>query len=344
MKRYLGVDLHKTKFTVCYLHLDGHKELLEFNLTKLEDFKKTLQSEDEVAVEATSNCRFFCQSIADHVMEVKIVHPGQFLVISQSTKKTDRQDAEQLAFFLSKGMLPEARVMSQQRARLKSLVGTRDRLVKLRTALKNKIHNILSAQGTPLSKTALNHLRGLQKALVLAADELTRFEINLLVEQIQHLNEGIQKVEQELQKPENQLPGHANLTSIKGIGDVGSTVLLSVIGDIRDFPDSKHLASYLGLVPRVRQSSEREIHGRITKKGNKLGRTILVQCTWTAIRYNPRMKEFYLRIKSRGGSGKAIIATARKFLGIIYYTLVNEIIWEDFPNGIIASSIESKAA
>lgn len=85
-------------------------------------------------------------------------------------------------------------------------------------------------------------------------------------------------------------------------------------------------------MPRVSNSNETERQGRITKRGSKLGRTTLVQCTLIAIRYSPYLRDFYQRIKARKGSGKAIIATAKKLLGIIYLTLKNKWVFEDFPN------------
>jgi len=60
-------------------------------------------------------------------------------------------------------------------------------------------------------------------------------------------------------------------------------------------------------------------------------RTTLVQCTLVAIRYSGYLNAFYQRIKERRGSGKAIIATARKLLSIIYDTLKNGWVFEDFP-------------
>ena len=115
-------------------------------------------------------------------------------------------------------------------------------------------------------------------------------------------------------------------------------MLLTVIGDVNDFPDENKLAAYFGIVPRVSDSNETVRHGRITKHGSKLGRTTLVQCTLVAKRYSPYLSRYYERIKSRRGSGKAIIATARKFLGIIYNTLKNEWVFEDFPSFVLASS------
>jgi hypothetical protein len=55
-----------------------------------------------------------------------------------------------------------------------------------------------------------------------------------------------------------------------------------------------------------------------------------------AKKYSPYLKQFHERIKARKGGGKAIIATARKFLGIIYRTLKNGWVFEDFPNFVLA--------
>jgi hypothetical protein len=63
-----------------------------------------------------------------------------------------------------------------------------------------------------------------------------------------------------------------------------------------------------------------------------------VQCTLIAIKYSPYLRKFYDRKKAAKGAGKAIIATARKFLGIVYNTLKNNWMFEDFPNFVIAES------
>ena len=70
--------------------------------------------------------------------------------------------------------------------------------------------------------------------------------------------------------------------------------------------------------------------GRITKRGNKLARTTLVQCTLVAIRYSNYLGNFYRKIKQKKSAGKAIITTARKFLKTIYLTIKNNWIFEDF--------------
>jgi hypothetical protein len=102
--------------------------------------------------------------------------------------------------------------------------------------------------------------------------------------------------------------------------------------------DEGKLAAYFGIVPRVSNSNETERSGRITKRGSKLGRTALVQGALIAQRYSPYLKRYYEKIKTRRGTGKAIIALARKLLGIIYRTLKNKWGFEDCPNFVLAEA------
>ena len=124
---------------------------------------------------------------------------------------------------------------------------------------------------------------------------------------------------------------------ISGREDLSTPGFVAIfLGDIHDFASEGKLAAYFGIVPRVANSNETARSGRITKRGNKLGRTALVQCALIAMRYSPYLAHFYARIKAARGTGKAIIALARKFLGIIYRTLKHDWVFEDFPRFVIA--------
>ena len=337
MGRFIGVDLHKNMFVVDFFE-NGHHRLTHYLMKNLHEFKVELKSDDVVGVESTNNTRYFVNQIREHVSNVRVINPSQFKVISRSVKKTDENDAKVIAEFLSKDMVPEIRMKDKKTAQINSLANTRDKLVKLRTALKNKIHNILSGHGILLEKESLSSEKALDRILNQPIDPVAHVELEVIVGQIRSLNEGIKKLDAELEDRGSELPGHENITSIKGIGKKSGSILLSVIGDINDFENEKKLAAYFGIVPRVSNSNEMERQGRITKHGSKLGRTTLVQCTLIAIRYSPYLNNFYQRIKAKKGSGKAIIATAKKLLGIIYLTLKENIIYEDFPNFVIKTT------
>ena len=340
--RYLAVDLHTNSFTVCVRYENGREKLATYRMSELKQFIHTLKDTDMLAVEATGNTRFFVDMVKPYVEDVIVVDPNKFKVIKSSIKKTDKNDARLLSWFLSKDMLPEARLKDKKQAQISSLVGTRDKLVKLRTTLFNKIHNILNHHGIKSNKEAFGSEKGLDKVLSMDFDMIVKVELKVLVEQIRSLTDGIRKLDVQIKEAGSTMKGHQNLTSIKGIGAKSATVLLSVIGNVNDFADFDKLASYFGIVPRVSNSNETEHHGRITKRGSKIGRTTLVQCTLIAKRYSPYLQKFYEKIRRRRGTGKAIIATARKLLGIIYETLKNNWIFEDFPNFVLANSCVKK--
>jgi transposase len=193
------------------------------------------------------------------------------------------------------------------------------------------VNNILSARGINLPKEALSSEKKLAEVLTLPFDEIVLIELRVIVDQIRSLNKSITELEKTIAEEASKLEGHKNLNSIKGVGEITGAILLSVIGDVNDFPDESRLASYFGIVPRVSNSNETERSGRIHKRGSKLGRTALVQSALIAANYSPYLRNFYERVKARRGAGKAIIALARKFLGIIYRTLKNKWVFEGIP-------------
>jgi transposase len=215
-----------------------------------------LRSNDEVAVEVTGNTRLFYDAVAPQVRRVIAVNPNQFKVITQSVKKTDPNDARNLALCLAKDLLPEVRMKDKTRAQIASLTQTRDTMVKQRTALKNKINNIFSAQGINLSKESLASEKGLKAVLEAQFDVLVDLELKILVEQIRALNRSIAELEETISRESQKLEGHKNLTSIKKIGGLSAGILLSIIGDTRDFAEEgklrRTLASCLASAARMK--------------------------------------------------------------------------------------------
>ena len=339
--RYIGVDLHKNSFTVCFMGKGGEYRLETFRVSEvsLTKFKGLLKKQDEVGVESTGNTGYFVREIEGLVKVVRVINPTQFKVIVNSVKKTDEQDAITIARYLSKGLLPEVRVRSKEEMQLSSLIGTRDKLVKLRSALKNKIHNILNANGIVTKAELFSSEKSLAEVLGMGLEASYQFELRVIVDQIRSLNKSIEDINEELKGRGQKMDGHKNLTSITGIGDITATILLNKIGNIKDFENEKKLAAYIGIVPRVHISNETVHYGRITKMGDKIARTALVQSTLIAIRYNDYLRHFYLRLKAKKGSGKAIIATARKLLTIVYRTLKNNWVFEDFNKFKIAACL-----
>jgi transposase len=163
--RYIGVDLHTTQITVCYLTEKDEISIKKYQLVEIGKFIADLQAADEIAVEATCNTRWFYQQVEEKVSRVVLVNPRSFEVVSKSVKKTDKNDAINLAIFLKADLLPEVRARSEEAEKVQSLVNTRTKLVRLKTSLINKIHALFVANGKKLRRASLASEKGLEKVL-----------------------------------------------------------------------------------------------------------------------------------------------------------------------------------
>jgi Transposase IS116/IS110/IS902 family len=73
--------------------------------------------------------------------------------------------------------------------------------------------------------------------------------------------------------------------TVPGVSLVSAATFVAVVGDIRRFETPKKLVGYVGLDPKVRQSSEQTArHGRISKQGSAAARHVLCEAAWIAVR------------------------------------------------------------
>ena len=194
----------------------------------------------------------------------------------------------------------------------------------------NKIHGLYNAHGIKIKKEKIGSIRALTKMDMSVFTDVEIIEVTIMRDMAITLSHSIKEIDGHIESIASELEGYEGLTSIKGVGSRAAAIFLSAIGDVKDFATPDKLAAYVGIVPKVSQSNETDNRGRITKRGSKLVRTTLVQCSLSAIRYSGYLNAFYQRIKAKRGAGKAIIATARKLLTIIYNTLRNGWVFEDF--------------
>ncbi|MBT5825805.1 MAG: IS110 family transposase [Gammaproteobacteria bacterium] len=90
----------------------------------------------------------------------------------------------------------------------------------------------------------------------------------------------------------------ALLTSINGIGEHTTWSILAYIGDINFFSNSKQIASYAGLTPKITQSGTSINKSSLSKLGHKRLRKSLYMPALVAIRYNPTLTAHYERLVS----------------------------------------------
>jgi transposase len=323
--RFIGVDLHKTNFVVCFLSEDDKSQAETFTLDRqgLSRFRRRLRPEDKLAVEACANTFYFCRQVRDRVADIKVVDTYRFSVIARSKKKTDKKDAAMLARFLKLGWLPEVPQPSEQVEHLRHLLQARESLVRMQTQLKNMGHAALVRSGYAKGRAAFSSKRTRMRLARL--EELTDVDrqiIEMVVRQIEQIEAEIERVEDEIVRRGKGLAGVKRLLQIHGLNLLSAIGMLVEIGDIGLFDSSKQLVSYAGLATSVRQSNETVRRGKITKQRRKRLRTIAIRAVLSmAGRTKTPLMEFYAEKKREKGSGKAICATARKLLVIVFVML-----------------------
>lgn len=219
-------------------------------------------------------------------------------------------------------MISESYVPVKEFREKRSLVRHRIVLSRTRTKLANKIHAILDKYEYRTELTDIFGKSGNEWLKSLPVSPIDKIILNTTLSSIEAIDNQIEIVSKEITRYAWQDSQDVKiLLSMTGI-DIFSAMLISTeIVDIQRFSTPWKLVSYAGLVPSIRESSGKIKTGRITKQGSPLLRWILVQCALSAIRYDHHMRTFYERIKQKKGHGKAIVATAKEMLVIIWYML-----------------------
>lgn len=333
-KIFIGVDLHKHQITVCYLSNEG-KQIIEvyyFSNKGIEVFIKHLKllKEDgyylELAVETTGNSEYFYNQIKTYVDKAIVLNTLKLKPIMKSYKKTDKNDCRIIAFFLSKEMLEgyTVNMPSEEAKALRRLLKTRFILMRARIGIKNQIHGILLGNGEETKKRFLTSKKGRDKLREMNYPE--QKILKMLINNIDNLDKQIGEIENEIEKKvKSRSREDEIIQSLPGFGKIISASIIAGIDNIDRFEDSKSLTAYVGLVPYVNNTGEEVRHGKITKTGPAYMRTALVQAVLAMLRSkemrNHPLVINYYKMKESKCSGKAIIATARKLLSIIWTLL-----------------------
>jgi len=339
MKMSIGVDLHKTQFTVYFLGED--RKVTEHGLypTTKKGYEEFLLCCDcyanenyelQVAVESTGNARYFRNQLLVQGIDVLVVNTLKFKVVNESVKKTDKHDAKTLAEFLEKDMLPESQLCSQMNEDMRRVLKSRQTLVRAAVSIKNQLHGMLLGYGIETKRGQFQSQKERQRILKGLVDHELHGGAAVAAEPlfaiIDQLSIDIKKLEGVLASLVAQDEDVELLMSIPGVGLITASTIRAYMDDINRYDSAKKFASYMGLAPWVQNSNERIHHGHITKRGPQELRTAMVQCVLGMVRCKRKTERYrlmvqYRAMKSYKGSGASIIATARK-LSTIMYTML----------------------
>lgn len=325
---HVGIDLHKKTIVLCVMNQD--RKVTHRRSFACGDVQAILAFFRELGpfqavVEATASYEWLVALIEPLAQKVVLANPKKLRVIAESTKKTDKLDAQILAEFLARDMIPEAHRPTPRQREHRTLVRHRQYLRQSATALKNKIRRVLGDYNA--DRKDLFTTEGWEKALKgVKLSDSDQFVLDQLHADWKFLEGQILELAKQLKEfaktaPAREAEARAKLATIKGVGPVTIDVVVSELGDVSRFKSSKAVTAYAGLAPAVRQSAGKGKDLGITKEGSPLLRWALVEASWRVIRQSAAWERIYQGIKKRAGGKKAIVAVARRLLCVMYAML-----------------------
>jgi transposase len=243
--------------------------------------------------------------------------------------KRDPIDSRKIARGLENGSLHGIHIFDRDLEELRSLNRTRFYLMRDLRRSKNRIKSFLQYYGEHLpaefdnNQWSLKFVSWLKQVQMNTPGGLDAF--SHLIESYEHNRQQLlilsRIVRLRIREYDKEL--YNLLKTISGIGPLTSSALITELGDINRFPHIDHLSSFVGFIPRVRESGETIHTGGITFRCNTFLRTLLIESSWQAIRRDPALMQYYQQHVINSKGHKVIIKVARKLLNRIRYVMKN---------------------
>ena len=337
--KILALDLGKFNTMCCYF--DTKTRNYEFiNATTDRDYLTKIFKKypsELVVMEACGPSGWINDLAQNHKLKTLVCSTNEDAWSWSNVKrKTDKDDAFKLARMAAMSELKAVHMPSEAHREFRTLVKYRKtldyRINKIKCIIRAWFvnHGIGIAKGEAAWHSGRERINSFRKPLVECdSNELWKGELDIELTQLDTLTAQMDVAVKKLDAIGKNDPHIVRLRTIPGVGPRTAEILVACIDDPHRFENGRQVSAYFGMVPRQYQSGETDRNGRITKRGNPLARTILVECAWASLRYNPWAKEVYDRIcgKQKTRKKKAAIALARKIAVLAWAMLRDEKDW-----------------
>ena len=273
-----------------------------------------------VGIEATGYTQWFERLMAELGHELWVGDPAEIRARAVRRQKTDERDAEHLLDLLLTNRFPRVWVPTVEERDFRQLLKHRDKLVKLRTSVRNQLHFLAMSQGV-CRKRKLWTERGRKELESLHLGPWASRRRQALLQLLDGLEPQIAELDRAVEAEAARRPEARELMREQGVGPVTALAFVLTIGPVERFPTSRKLVSYLGLNPSEDSSGGHQRLGHISKQGNEMLRWLLVEAGHTAARLNPELRRRYARLKFRRGGSVAKVAMARRLAVRLYWRL-----------------------
>ena len=324
---FIGIDLAKNVFQLHGANADGQAVLKrrirrEGLLAEIAELESCI-----IGVEACTGAFYWQRQFEALGHTVKVIAP-QFVKPFVKHQKNDQNDAEAICTAL---MLPNMKFVptkSEEQQDIQALHRARRRLVNHRTALVSQMRGLLLDRGIPIALSIGRARRAIPEILEDRTNGLTamtREIIGDLFDFLGQIDARITAFDRRIDAVFKSNEDCRRIARICGVGPKTATAVVAAVGDGREFKNGRHLAAWMGLVPRQHSSGDKRLLMGISKRGDRHLRTLLVHGARSVVRVAQRktdpFSQWVNNLRERRGMNRAIVAVANKNARIIWAML-----------------------
>jgi transposase len=336
---YIGVDFHSRQQTICYLKTETGelviKELLHKDKEQIRAFYQQFQGQMIIGIEASGYSLWFEAMLERLGCEVWLGDATEIRRRARWRQKSDRRDAELIWDLLLHNEFPRLHQPTPESREVLRMLRYRQKLIKVRTMLKNSLQAIALQAGLAKGKQLFT-AAGQQELCNAEMSAVLQWQRDHWLELMKPLNQQLLETMVWFKQQSKDDVQIKRLRTHPGIGLLTSLCLLHTLQPVSRFRNQRKVVAYAGFDPMIRSSAERAIYLGISKAGSRMLRYLLVEAVHTAVRYDEDLKRFYKRVAERRGRAKAKVAAARKLLIRAYIMLRDEIDYAEFRRRAVA--------
>ena len=323
----IGLDMGDRYTHYCILDHESGEEVgsgrVKTTPMHMEGF---LQSHPQarVVLEVGTHSRWTNHIAETYCAEVLVANPRKLSFIYRNDRKSDVVDAESLARVgrVDPKMLHAVQHRSMPIQADLAVIRARAGVVSARTKLVNTLRGVVKSFGWRIPPQAPKRIG--HKTLAFVPEEL-KSALGPLLLAIEALTDEIAEYDKKIDDlAEKKYPESARFTQVYGVGNLTAMAYMLTLEDPTRFRNSRSVGAFLGLVPRRDQSGAMEKQLSISKAGDRMVRSLLVQCAHRILASNgpdSDLRRAGERIASRGGrtaKRRAVIAVARKLAVLLH--------------------------
>ena len=326
----IGIDLAKNSFSVCSLNQRG-KVLFSktFSRHRLSVFLKTTEK-TFVAMEACGGAHHWARMAKEAGHEVKMMNP-KFVKPFVKSNKNDDADAQAIAEAAIRESIPRVPVKEMWQQDILVLHRVKERLTKNKVALSNEIRGFLLEFGITIPIGTASFRKKISQILGDDSENLSQMfkdELQELVDEFDSMLDRLAQAKTKIKTVSKTNEVCQKLEKVPGVGPMISTALVAAVGDATNYKNGRHMAAWIGLVPRHSGTGGKNRISGISKRGDRYLRCLLIQGAQTVINWagrddNPQRNWINKKLSSKERN-KVAVAVANKNARILWKLLATD--------------------